>query len=161
MAKILSINQIITLTRSFKKQQSKRTTVLVGGCFDILHPGHVVFLEKAKKAGDILIVLLENDEKVEKLKGAGRPVHSQKERAKVLSALKAVDFVVLLPFMESDKKYDKLIAKIRPDVIAATSKDTNTAHFRRSAKLVGAKLQFVTKKIGNYSTSGILGDRLS
>ena len=62
--------------------------VLVGGCFDILHLGHVVFLEKAKKEGDVLVVLLESDEKVRFLKGKGRPVHTQSERAEILSALK-------------------------------------------------------------------------
>ena len=83
----------------------KKITVLAGGCFDVLHPGHIVFLEKAKKAGDYLVVLLESDKKIRKLKGKGRPVHSQKERAEILSALKSVDSVVCLPYMENDFKW--------------------------------------------------------
>ncbi len=132
--------------------------VLVGGCFDILHPGHVIFLEKAKQAGDILIVLLESDEKVRKLKGINRPVHIQKERAKILSALRSVDYVVMLPFMKKSLDYDQLIAQIKPDVIAATFGDINI-HHKRIAKKVGAKLKFVTKIIGNHSSSRILTNK--
>ncbi len=135
----------------------KKITVLAGGCFDVLHPGHIVFLEKAKKAGDYLVVLLESDKKIRKLKGKGRPVHSQKERAEILSALKSVDSVVCLPYMENDFKYDEIILKINPDIIAATHGDEEIEHKKRAAKKAGAKLIFVTKMIGHHSTSKILG----
>lgn len=134
----------------------KKYLVLVGGCFDVLHPGHIVFLQKAKKAGSHLLVLLESDQKIRQLKGAGRPVHTQKERAKNLSAIKAVDFIVCLPWLKSDSEYDELISKIKPDIIAATKGDTGIEHKKRIAKKVGAKLVYVTKKIGQYSTSKIL-----
>lgn len=130
--------------------------VLVGGCFDVLHPGHVIFLQKAKRAGDKLIVLLESDRKVRELKGTGRPVHSQKERALMLEALWPVDRVVLLPYLKDEKSYDELIRKIKPDVIAVTAGDKNLAYHQRAAKAAGAKIKFVTKVIGNYSTSRIL-----
>ncbi len=132
--------------------------VLVGGCFDVIHPGHVIFLEKAKKAGDRLIVLLESDERVRKLKGINRPVNNQKERAKVLLALKSVDRVILLPNMETEEQYDAVVKKIKPDIIAATLGEKNAEHHVRAAKLVGAKIKYVTKMIGNYSTSRILGE---
>lgn len=154
MAEIISVRGLTALSKSLKTQGKR--IVLVGGCFDILHPGHVIFLEKAKRTGDCLFVLLESDEKVRRLKGADRPVHSQMERAKVLSALEAVDYVYLLPYMKNDTQYDQLIGKIRPDVIAVTIGDVNTRHHKRSAKLVGAKLKFVTKMVGNCSTSRIL-----
>lgn len=130
--------------------------VLVGGCFDVLHPGHVIFLEKAKKCGDKLVVLLESDEKVKKLKGVKRPVHNQKERARVLSALKSVDHVVLLPTIEKEKQYDEIVRKIKPDIIAAVKGDPNARYHLRSAKKVGAKIKYVTKIIGDHSTSRIL-----
>ncbi len=130
--------------------------VLVGGCFDILHPGHVIFLEKAKAAGDKLIVLLESDQKVRQLKGVNRPVHNQKERAKVLSALRFVDSVICLPFMENESDYDKLILKIKPDIIAATKGYLNIKNYRRTANLVGAKLKYVTRVVGNHSSTRIL-----
>ncbi|MDP3733538.1 MAG: adenylyltransferase/cytidyltransferase family protein [Candidatus Daviesbacteria bacterium] len=133
--------------------------VLVGGCFDVLHPGHVVFLEKAKKEGDILVVLLECDKKVRQLKGISRPVHNQKERAKVLSALRSVDCVVMLPFMHKEEEYDAIIQKIKPKVIAATSGDCANKFKQRSAKLVKAKLKYVTRLIGNHSSSKILTNK--
>ncbi len=133
-----------------------KITVLVGGCFDILHPGHVIFLEKAKKAGDILIVLLESDEKVRQLKGSNRPVHTQRQRAKVLSALRFVDSVISLPFMDSESQYDKLILKIKPDIIAVTKGYANINYYKRTAKAVGARLKFVTNIIGNHSSTRIL-----
>ena len=99
---------------------------------------------------------MESDRKVKELKGPERPVHNQKMRAKVLSVLCCVDYIVMLPFLKSDTDYDKLIVKIRPDVIAASSKDANTAYHIRSAKLIGAQFQIVTKAIRDHSSSRIL-----
>lgn len=130
--------------------------VLVGGCFDILHPGHVIFLKKAKQVGDKLIVLLESDEKIRKLKGSGRPIHKQKERAILLKALKFVDEVILLPYIDKEIDYDKYIQKIKPDIIATTLGDPYIKYKKRSAKKVGAKLKCVTKRIENYSTSQLV-----
>lgn len=134
----------------------RKKIVLVGGCFDILHPGHVIFLEKAKKLGDKLIVLLESDQKVKILKGPNRPIHTQIDRAKVLSALKCVDQVISLPFMSEQAQYDKLIAKIKPDIIASTKGNLDNHHKQRSAKLTGAKFKQVCDVIKKYSTSGLL-----
>ena len=133
-----------------------KSIVLVGGCFDVLHPGHIIFLQKAKAAGNILVVLLESDRKVKKIKGVGRPVHSQKERALMLKALKFVDKVILLPFMESEREYDGWVKKIKPDIIAATFGYDENHHKKRTAKLIGAKLKYVTKMISSHSTSRIL-----
>lgn len=159
MAKILSPDKIVSLRSVWKK--GHKSTVLVGGCFDILHPGHIIFLEKAKQAGDILIILLESDAKVKQLKGINRPIHSQNERAKVLSAIRFVDYIVLLPTIKQDRFYEQLTAKIAPDIIAATEGDPNNYHKKRVAKLIGCKLVYVTKIIASYSTSRILKDRLT
>lgn len=136
--------------------ERKKTIVLVGGCFDILHPGHIIFLERAKKAGDKLVILLENDQKVKMLKGPNRPIQTQKDRARVLSALRVVDQVVCLPFIKEDFEYDLIISKIKPDVIAVSRGYKNVKYHQRVAKLLGAKLKYVTEVIGDYSTSGIL-----
>lgn len=158
MGTVLKISQIPKLVQNLKKQ--KKSTVLAGGCFDVLHPGHVIFLEKAKKVGDCLIVLLESDQKIKKLKGVNRPVHNQRERAKVLSAISAVDYIVLLPFIDSKKEYDALIGKIDPDIIAATKGSKDNYHQERTAKLIGANLKYVTKMIVGHSTSSILNSNL-
>jgi FAD synthetase len=129
--------------------------VLVGGCFDILHIGHITFLEKAKKAGDYLIVLLESDQAIQKLKGKNRPINSQADRAKILSSLKVVDKVIALPVMK-DLDYDELVKKIKPAVIATTSGDSGIHHKKRAAKLVGAKVKVVTKNIKDQSTTNLV-----
>lgn len=134
-----------------------KKVVLVGGCFDLLHKGHIAFLKKAKKLGK-LIVLLESDEKIKKLKGEDRPVQDQITRAKALSDLGFVDKVISLPFLKSDKDYDELVQKIKPDIIVVT-KGYPASHHQRAANLVGAKLKTVGK-LGNYSTTGLLSKRM-
>lgn len=137
-----------------------KKVVLVGGCFDILHPGHVIFLQKAKKMGDNLVVLLESDEKIKQLKGNHRPFFNQKERAVVLKGLKFIDQIIMLPFIKSDADYEKVIKKLKPDIIAATFGAPDNYHKQRIAKIVGAKLKYVSKIVGSYSTSKILNHKL-
>jgi FAD synthetase len=139
--------------------EKKGRIVLVGGCFDILHIGHVRFLSEAKQMGDYLIVLLESDEKVKRLKGQSRPVFVQKERAEMLSALHSVDLVVLLPMIENDSDYLDLINKIRPDIIAVTENDPNIEKKQGQANEVGGKLEKVphTKTFSTSKLAEILG----
>lgn len=154
MGQVVKASKLSGLIKSIKKQ--KKSICLVGGCFDILHPGHVIFLAKAKLQADFLIILLESDQKVRQLKGANRPVHFQKGRARLLSALGSTDLVVMLPYMDQAKEYDALIQKIKPDVIATTLGDPESHYKKRSAKMVGAKLKYVTRIIGNHSSSRVL-----
>ncbi len=136
-----------------------KKVVLAGGCFDVLHPGHIVFLQKAKRVGDFLVVLLESDKKIQELKGQNRPFFTQKERSTVLKALKVVDQVILLPYMKIDGDYEKIIKRIKPDIIAVTKGANDNYHKERIAKIVGAELKYVTKIIGDYSTTNILTHR--
>lgn len=153
MKNILSAEEIGDEIRNLKKEGKK--IVLVGGCFDILHIGHITFLEKAKKEGDILIVLLESDESIRKSKGKRRPINNVVDRAKTLSSLKFVDFVVTLPEMK-DHKYDELVERIKPDVIATTRGDSGVLHKIRQVKLTGAKLKYVTNMVKDSSTTNLL-----
>ena len=91
----------------------KKKIVFTNGCFDLLHKGHVTYLRQARKLGDRLIVGLNSDASVKRIKGPGRPVNGQKDRAEVLSELKCVDRVII--FYEDTP--EKLIRKIRPDVL--------------------------------------------
>ena len=154
MGKVISGASLEKITASFKNQGKK--IVLAGGCFDILHPGHIAFLKNAKKEGDILVVMLESDEKVTLLKGSNRPVQNQKERALLLSSLIYVDYILLLPVMKTEDEYDSLIKKIKPDVVVSTKGDSNSHLHQRSAKNAGAVFKFVTNMVGNYSTTKIL-----
>ena len=127
--------------------------VLVGGCFDILHYGHVVFLEKAKKKGDVLMVLLESDGTVRRLKGPQRPLNTQEHRAKMLVSLRMVDVVIILPEMKNNGDYDDLINSLMPEVIAITENDKIKEIKRKQAKMVGARLCIVTRLVPDKSTS--------
>ena len=91
----------------------KKKIVFTNGCFDILHKGHVTYLRRARKLGNYLVVGLNSDASVRKIKGAGRPVNNERDRARVLSELRCVDRVIL--FHEDTP--EKLIHKIRPDVL--------------------------------------------
>jgi len=124
-------------------QKNKKSTVLVGGCFDVLHIGHIRFLQEAKKLGDMLFVFLESDEKVKKLKGEGRPLFKQNERAIVLSAISYVDYVITLPFISTDEGYNELVLSLKPDIIAVTENDPYLEKKRMQADLVKGKLEVV------------------
>lgn len=150
MQKVIRLTQAKSLISKFKNQS--KTIVLVGGVFDILHYGHVRFLEMAKKQGDILIVALEPDKKIQKLKGNGRPINAEKMRAHVLSALSTVDYIILLPVLSTNKDYENLVKQLKPDVIAVTKGDQFTRGKREQAKSVGGKL-VVCPKIPTPSTS--------
>ena len=109
-----AVTDLETLVPRLKHLRSDRITVFTNGCFDLLHPGHVDLLARAKFMGDILIVGLNSDESVRRLnKGPGRPVTPLAERAFVLAHLESVDFVV--PF-EEDTPYE-LIKAIEPKAL--------------------------------------------
>jgi len=140
---------------------NNKKIVLVGGCFDVMHLGHLIFLEKAKLEGDILVVLLESDENIKKKKGKKRPINNQENRAEFLTKLKIVDYVIKLPEMKKDKEYWQIIEKIKPKVIAVSENDTNLDKKKNIAKKIGAKLVEVTKIIPQQSTSKIIEDIIS
>lgn len=95
-----------------KIHKSGKTVVTTNGCFDILHVGHVRYLEKTKTFGDYLIVLLNSDKSVRSIKGPTRPINCEEDRAEILSALKCVDYVVL--FDEDSPR--NLLDEMKPDV---------------------------------------------
>lgn len=97
-----------------RRLQPDKTIVFTNGCFDILHTGHVRYLSKAKKLGDLLVVGLNSDASVRELKGEGRPLNSQDDRAEVMAALEAVDYVIIF----DEKRVDSLLREVHPDVYA-------------------------------------------
>ncbi len=111
MSNIKSAEELKVLRKSF--QTEKKKVVFTNGVFDIIHAGHVDYLLKARAAGDILIVGLNSDASVKRIKGEYRPIIPESQRAFILSNLKPVDFVVLF---EEDTPA-KLIEKIVPDVL--------------------------------------------
>ncbi len=108
---LVSLPALQKIVRRMKKRKKK--TVFTNGCFDLLHAGHILLLRKAKNLGDVLIVGLNSDRSVRKLKGKSRPVVPQKDRALVLSSLRDVDFVVFF----SERTPLNLIRSLTPDVL--------------------------------------------
>ena len=154
MNKILS-TQTITQVANQLHQQNKQI-ILVGGCFDLLHIGHITFLEEAKKRGDTLVVMLESDEFIKKSKGENRPINSQSIRAKILAAIAVVDFVILLDSHMSNTDYDTVVFSIKPAIIATTRGDVNRHHKERQAKQIGALVVDVTPQISDKSTTKLI-----
>lgn len=108
---ILTLDDAIL--RFGREKRNGRRIVFTNGCFDLLHPGHIGSLEQARSLGDALIVGLNSDASVRQLKGAGRPVLPERERAEILAALECVDAVVI--FDELTPR--EIIARLLPDVL--------------------------------------------
>ena len=113
------LTELEDLIHELKKKNKK--IVLTNGCFDLLHAGHIVFFSASRQTGDVLIVALDDDDSVKRLKGEGRPVISARERVRIISALDVVDYVVVF----STGELDKLIEIIRPDVLTKGSNYTS------------------------------------
>lgn len=111
MNNIKNINELAEIRKELKLQNKK--VVFTNGVFDILHAGHVDYLTKAKAKGDILIVAVNSDSSVKKIKGELRPIVPQNERAFIISSLKPVDYVVIF---DEETPYE-IIKKIIPDVL--------------------------------------------
>ena len=98
---------------NFLRENKDKKIVFTNGCFDILHRGHVTYLSEARKLGDLLVIGLNSDESVKRLKGPERPINKEEDRAYVLSQLKSVDFVEI--FTEDTPL--NLILKVKPKVL--------------------------------------------
>ncbi|HVZ67185.1 MAG TPA: adenylyltransferase/cytidyltransferase family protein [Patescibacteria group bacterium] len=139
-----------------KTQRNNKILVLVGGCFDILHKGHIEFLKKAKEKGQLLAVLLEHDKRIKELKGEDRPINTQEERALILSNLSMIDYVIPLQHIKKDKEYEDLVKKIQPDIIAVTAGNTIFEWEKKYSQNKNIEIVEVIKPIPDYSTTNII-----
>jgi rfaE bifunctional protein nucleotidyltransferase chain/domain len=153
MNKIINVEKAAKLSQKLKKEG--KTVVFSGGCFDILHLGHIKFLQAAKRTGDILFVFVESDENVKKIKGDNRPINNQDERAEVLSSIRFVDYVIKTPPLGTNEDYDKLVFRMNPNFIAVTKASESIEHVQRQAKKTGTKIVEVIDRIPDKSTSKI------
>ncbi len=133
-----------------------KTIVLTGGCFDVLHEAHIEFLKKARMQGDTLVLLLESDENIRKMKGESRPVNNFDKRAKNLEALGIIDYIVELSSKVSDKYYFNLTKLIQPDIIALTKGDPLTEKKKQQAIEVGGQIKEIMERNKNYSSTKII-----
>ncbi len=110
MGKLVSQEEIIDIVRN--AQAEGKTFAATNGCFDILHVGHVRYLQKTKSLADYSIVMLNSDKSVKMIKGENRPINCEQDRAEILNALICVDYVVLF----EEKSPAKLLEAIKPDI---------------------------------------------
>lgn len=137
-------------------RRAGKAVVFTNGCYDLLHPGHVRLLEKARSLGDILILALNSDASVARLKGPTRPLIPEIERAELAAALEAVDAVIL--FDEDTPR--ELIAALLPDILV---KGADWAHWiagREEVEAAGGRVVALGLEPG-YSTTGIVEELLA
>ncbi len=111
---LMKIKSLLELKRIVDKLKKKgKKVVFTNGCFDILHPGHIYYLKEAKKRGDIFILGLNSDSSVRKLKGSGRPLIPERERAEILSNFEFIDYI----FIFHEETPERAIREISPDIL--------------------------------------------
>jgi len=135
-----------------REKRNGRRIVFTNGCFDLLHPGHVRSLEQARSLGDCLVVGMNDDASVRALKGAQRPLLPERERAAILAALAAVDYVVIFP----QPTPRELIAHLSPDILVKGA-DWNVREIagREEVEFAGGEVRTVALEPG-YSTTHLI-----
>jgi rfaE bifunctional protein nucleotidyltransferase chain/domain len=134
-----------------------RRVVLANGCFDLLHVGHVRYLADARMLGDLLIVGINGDASVRRLKGAGRPLMPAAERAELVASLRAVDHVVIF----DDDTADRLIARLRPAVHAKGTDYTPESVPERAAVLAAGGRVAIAGDAKDHSTRDVIAEILT
>ncbi len=147
--------KICTLDTLPTKRWKDGGGVLVTGVFDILHPGHLIFLEKAKAAGSMLVVGVESDKKVQEMKGSERPLHLQEERVFLVAALGPVDYAFPLPYIPQDE-YEDVCRVTSCQILAVTKGDPFLARKQAVMKNVGGSVAQVSQRVPLHSTTRIL-----
>lgn len=147
---ILERNRLIAKVAVERRRGAR--IVLANGCFDLLHVGHIRYLEAAKSLGDVLIVGVNSDEQVRALKGANRPVQTERERAEIIAALRAVDYVTIF----SERTVENLIRAIRPDFHAkGTDYTADSVPERETVRECGGEV-IIVGDAKNHSTTELL-----
>jgi D-glycero-beta-D-manno-heptose 1-phosphate adenylyltransferase len=150
--KIIDMNELAQRARELRAAGKK--LVATNGCFDLLHVGHVRYLQAARGLGDVLAVGLNGDRSVRELKGSGRPVNNEGDRAEILAALECVDFVTIFPEMRATK----FILAAQPAIYAKGgdyTSETLNAEERTALQEVGSEIRIIPFEKG-YSTSLLL-----
>ena len=140
-----------------KARAAGRRVVLANGCFDLLHVGHVRYLEDARALGDLLIVGVNGDDAVRRLKGPGRPLMPAVERAEMLAALRAVDHVVVF----EDDTADRLVALLRPAVHAKGTDYTAESVPERASVLAAGGRVAIAGDAKQHSTRDVIAEILA
>jgi D-glycero-beta-D-manno-heptose 1-phosphate adenylyltransferase len=150
--KILGLEELSTCCDNLRS--AGKRIVATNGCFDLLHVGHVRYLQAARAFGDVLVVGLNGDDSVRELKGTGRPLTTENDRAEILAALQCVDFVTVFPQIRATQ----FLAEVRPDIYVKGGDytcDTLDEEEHAMLKKIGAEIRLIPFEAG-YSTSGLI-----
>lgn len=148
MGNIVTQKDIINIVREGQKEG--KTYAATNGCFDILHVGHVRYLQKTKSLADFSIVMLNSDKSVKLIKGESRPINNERDRAEILTALNCVDYVVLF----EEKSPAELLEKIKPDIYTKGADYTlETLPERGIVERNGIKVEFIEFVQGKSTTN--------
>jgi rfaE bifunctional protein nucleotidyltransferase chain/domain len=150
--KILTAEQACALGDEMR--ENGRKLVFTNGCFDLLHVGHVRYLQAARALGDALLVAINGDESVRALKGEGRPLNRAEDRAELIAALESVDHVVIFP----EVRATQVLAIVRPAIYVKGgdyTEDSLHAEERAALDQIGAEIRILPFEAG-HSTSGLL-----
>ena len=146
-SRILERNRLVARVAIARKHGAR--IILANGCFDILHVGHIRYLEGAKALGDVLVVGINADEQVRAQKGQGRPLVPERERAEIVAALRAVDFVTIFP----EPTVEQLLLALRPDIHAkGTDYTEDTVPERDVVRSFGGRVAIVGDPKDHSST---------
>jgi len=115
LKKLYTLSQLTKIIQAHKKRGQK--IVLANGCFDLIHVGHIRYLKESKKKGDILVLALNSDSSIRKLKGEGRPILNQKERAVIASSFYFIDYITFF----DEPNVEKVLLALKPDIHAKGS----------------------------------------
>ncbi|MDQ2918787.1 MAG: adenylyltransferase/cytidyltransferase family protein [Verrucomicrobiota bacterium] len=151
-SKILSVEELAKVSEQLRA--AGRRLVVTNGCFDLLHPGHVRYLEAARSLGDVLAVGVNGDESVRILKGGGRPLNNENDRAEVLAALSAVDYAAIFP----EVRATDFLRRVRPAIYVKGGDykpETLNAEERAALEEIGAEVRIIPFEAG-YSTSKLI-----
>jgi D-beta-D-heptose 7-phosphate kinase/D-beta-D-heptose 1-phosphate adenosyltransferase len=151
--KIISLKSAVRFCKQARRQKKK--IIFTNGCFDLLHPGHVYLLETAKSLGRVLIVGLNSDSSIRRIKGKNRPINNQNDRAAVLQGIESVDKIIIF---KEDTPYN-LIKAIKPDVLVKGSDYRDAEIIGREfagktirvRQLKGKSTTNLIKKLSNYA----------
>ena len=148
MGRVVTLEELIKITEQLKSENKKIVTT--NGCFDILHVGHVRYLKEARELGDILVVGVNSDESVRKLKGPTRPINNENDRSEILSSLVCVDYAVIF----GEDTPVELLSQIKPSIHAKGGDyDVNTLPEAKTVQDNGGELVFINFVDGKSTTN--------
>ncbi|HEV3394118.1 MAG TPA: D-glycero-beta-D-manno-heptose 1-phosphate adenylyltransferase [Chthoniobacterales bacterium] len=150
--KIVSLDELLDRAKALRA--AGKRIVVTNGCFDLLHVGHIRYLKAARALGDVLVVGVNGDRSVRELKGPGRPLNNEKDRAELVASLQSVDLVAIFPELRAAQ----FIELVKPDVYVKGGdydSESLNAEERATLEKIGSKIDIVPFEKG-YSTSSLI-----